>query len=210
MGSLFWAEILSLLCKSVIHRPHPFYTAMKLFIYALLLLCLPACRLSQSLPLVDTPESTDIPSIPFVAPPIASSASLIIRDEASAKLTKQTVNFPPKKSHQQHKQYQPNHFVRTTKARKVKRPSVAHTTGNVASELRPTRSLILAGAGVVILIISLLVAQHVTSFEGAIIVGSAVGVGAALIVVGLLLGLFSYLMGLYEKERVARAAMPKR
>jgi hypothetical protein len=52
----------------------------------------------------------------------------------------------------------------------------------------------------------LLIITSITTIGGAIGVGFAFALGVTLV----LIGLFSYLMGLYEKGRVARAAKPKR
>jgi hypothetical protein len=52
----------------------------------------------------------------------------------------------------------------------------------------------------------LLLIPSITTIGGAIGVGFAFALGVTLV----LIGLFSYPMGLYEKGRVARAAKPKR
>lgn len=98
------------------------------------------------------------------------------------------------------------HHVHLARGQKIRQPiykqhSTAAANGPAPS---PTFGLILVCIGAAITLVCLFVAHNSLSLGGAILLGAAFGLGVALIVTGLLCSLFSYLLALYEKRRMAR------
>lgn len=86
----------------------------------------------------------------------------------------------------------------------------AATTAAVEPSPSPARGLILVGVGAAVALASLLIVQNASTFGGALVLGFTFALGITLILVGLLFMLFSYLLTLYEKQRIARADQPKK
>jgi hypothetical protein len=180
---------------------------MKPFVYAFLLLCLPACRLSQSLPLVDTSESTVDINTAAAAP----AAVIVFVGAKPIDSTSHKQASTHQVNTQQRRQSQVVRLVRSTHsigARKIYRAATTRSfsTATDKPNISPTGSFIIAGLGIILSVAMLLVIPSISTIGGAIGVGFAFALGVALV----LSGLFSYLLRLYEKGRATRAAKPKR
>ncbi|HET9504006.1 MAG TPA: hypothetical protein VFO93_10720 [Hymenobacter sp.] len=186
--------------------------AMKAAVCALLIICLSACRLSQPLPFVDAGSAAAAAAgVATVTPPTAGAAAVTITDTSPGISAKQAPGFPRRIATRQPKQAKALPLVRyayLSKPAKNRQPIATSLSGVAASEpaISPGKSLLLAGIGGIIVLTAILIIPSITTFGGAIVIGFALALGVTF----LLLGFFSYLLGLYEKGRVARADRPKK
>ena len=188
---------------------------MRAFAYALLLLLLSACRLSQSLPVATYSDALATPAVAVAAPSAASLSSAISTSSRPVGLARQL----PTSSHQAktrqrwgRKNRRLGHGARSTEVQRAGQrvAKQAATTAAVEPSPSPARGLILVGVGAAAALASLFIVQNATTFGSALILGFAFALGITLILVGLLFMLFSYLLTLYEKRRIARADQPKK
>lgn len=185
---------------------------MKTTTYAFLLLCLPGCRLSQPLLFVDTNSKVAITSTAAPDTSLAvGTAAIIITTLSPAASPKQAPTLLRRTALQQPRKAETSpsvYYTPLTKARKFRQFTSPFPSGVATdrSTITPGKSLILAGIGAIMILISALTIPSIATFEGAILLAFILVSG----VVFLLFGLFSYLLGLYEKGRVARAARPKK
>jgi hypothetical protein len=178
---------------------------MKTAIYACLLLCLSSCRLSQPLPSSEA----------AAAPAVASATSLAVGTAAIA-ITNSSPTPPAKQAPSLLCQIAPRksktaplvRYISLSKATKIKRLTIPNSSSVAADRpaITPGKSLILAGLGAIILLTAAFIIPSITSFRGAIIIVPVLALGVTFF----LLGFFSYLLGLSEKGRAARATKLKR
>lgn len=188
---------------------------MKAIAYALLLLLLSACRLSQPLSVTTNSEALAAPAVAVAAPSAASLASATITSSRPVGLVRQLLASPHQTKTRQRwgrKNRRLGHGARSAEVQRARQrvAKQAATTAAVEPSPNPARGLILVGVGAAVALASLLIVQNATTFGGALILGFAFASGIALMLAGLLLMLFSYLLTLYEKRRIARADQPKK
>ena len=189
---------------------------MRAFAYALLLLLLSACRLSQPLPVATYSDALAAPAVAVAAPSAASLASATITSSRPVGLVRQLPTLPHQAKTRQRwgrKNRRLGHGARLAEVPRVGQ-RVAKQAATAAVEPSPSpnpaRGLILVGVGAASALASLLIVQNATTFGSALILGFAFALGITLILVGLLFMLFSYLLTLYEKRQIARVDQPKK
>ena len=197
------------------HQPHLACTTMKAFAYALLLVLLSACRLSQPLPVATNSEALTAPAVAVAAPSAASLSSANSTSSRPVGLARQLLASPHQAKTRQRwgrKNRRLGHGARSTEVQRARHlvAKQAATTAAVEPSPSPARGLILVGVGAAVALASLLIVQNATTFGSALILGFAFASGIALMLIGLLFMLFSYLLTLYEKQRIARADQPKK
>ncbi len=181
---------------------------MKLSAYLLLLLCLPACRVSQP-PLLAIAGSEVITYPPVAATtPSAvsvSSASIVVSGTQPAGLARPTLIAKYQSATQPRRPPSVVRFVPHNRAasmqkawqRTAARPANSTTTSQ--STISPSHSFILVGLGALAVAIGLLALPSTATFGGLFLVALALLAG----VVFMLFGLISYLRGLHKNGRKA-------
>ena len=185
---------------------------MKTAIYGFLLLCLSSCRLSQPVPFTATDaEAAAEPTVTIATPPATGTAAIAITDTLLSTSAKQAPVFLHQVTIWQPKQAKISPLVRYSRLfgpAKNRRPIATNPSGIVADRppVSPGKSLFLAGAGAIIVLTVALIIPSITTLDSAILAVFILALGVAFT----LLGLLSYLLGLYEKGRIARTAGPKK
>lgn len=182
---------------------------MKTTICACLLLCLPGCRLSQPLSSAETnSEAATAPAVAAATSSAVGMAAIALTNSSPTSSVKQAPILLRRLAPRKSKTAPLIRYARLSKVTKTKLLTIPNYSSVAADRpaITPGKSLIPAGLGAIIVLTAALIIPSITTFGGAIIIGFVLALGVTFF----LLGLFSYLLGLYEKGRLARAARPKK